>query len=121
MKNWQRRINIISGTRIGGLKAAKTNKLLHGEDFYQKIGRQGGQNGNTGGFASNPELARLAGARGGRKSRRGCANKTQKLLAKNHDKIKEMLAQKQPVSKIAKETGVPASTLYRRIKEDLWD
>lgn len=34
------------------------------------IGSKGGQNGHTGGFAANPELARTAGAKGGRISRR---------------------------------------------------
>ena len=43
--------------------------------FYAMIGRKGGQNGNTGGFAANPELARLAGAKGGRISRRGPVKK----------------------------------------------
>ena len=60
----------MTGTKAGGLKAAKTNKELHGDDFYRNIGRKGGQNGHTGGFASNPELARIAGAVGGHKSRR---------------------------------------------------
>ena len=50
------------GTKIGGAKAAKTNKLRHGDDFYHNIGKKGGQNGHTGGFASNPALARIAGA-----------------------------------------------------------
>ena len=63
------------GTKVGGLKAAKTNKELHGDDFYRNIGRIGGRNGHTGGFASNPELARLAGAKGGRISRRGPSRK----------------------------------------------
>lgn len=58
------------GTRSGGLKAAKKNMELHGKDFYRIIGSKGGQNGHTGGFASNRELARTAGAKGGRKSRR---------------------------------------------------
>jgi len=39
--------------------------------FYAKIGAKGGRNGRTGGFAANPELARIAGAKGGRISRRG--------------------------------------------------
>ena len=60
----------MSGTKTGGLKAAQKNKELHGKDFYRIIGSKGGQNGHTGGFASNPELARIAGAKGGRKSRR---------------------------------------------------
>ena len=60
----------MAGTKAGGQKAAATNKAKHGTDFYAKIGRKGGQNGRTGGFAANPELARIAGAKGGRISRR---------------------------------------------------
>ena len=60
----------MSGTKAGGLKAAKKNKERHGKDFYRIIGSKGGQNGHTGGFAANPELARKAGAKGGRISRR---------------------------------------------------
>lgn len=61
----------MAGTKEGGKKAAKTNKLRHGEDFYIINGRKGGQAGHTGGFASNPELAKLAGQKGGRNSHRG--------------------------------------------------
>lgn len=61
----------MSGTKIGGKKAARTNIELHGKDFYRLIGSKGGQNGHTGGFAANKELARIAGAKGGRKSKRG--------------------------------------------------
>jgi hypothetical protein len=60
----------MAGTKAGGVKAAATNKTRHGSDFYAKIGAKGGQNGNTGGFAANRELARIAGAKGGRISRR---------------------------------------------------
>ena len=60
----------MAGTKAGGLKAAATNKARHGKDFYASIGKKGGQNGHTGGFAANRELARIAGAAGGRKSRR---------------------------------------------------
>lgn len=52
-------------------KAALTNKLRQGDDFYARIGRKGGKNGNSGGFAANRELARIAGAKGGSISRRG--------------------------------------------------
>lgn len=58
------------GTKSGGQKAAKTNLKIHGKDFYRIIGSKGGQAGHTGGFAANPELARKAGAKGGRISRR---------------------------------------------------
>lgn len=61
----------MAGTKEGGLKAAVTNKIKHGKDFYAEIGRKGGKNGHTGGFASNPELAKIAGRKGGLKSRRG--------------------------------------------------
>ena len=61
----------MAGTKAGGQKAAATNKALHGSDFYAKIGAIGGKKGRTGGFAANPALARIAGAKGGRNSRRG--------------------------------------------------
>lgn len=61
----------MSGTKSGGLKARETNYKTHGIDFYREIGRKGGQNGHTGGFASNPELAKIAGAKGGKISKRG--------------------------------------------------
>lgn len=60
----------MAGTLAGGKKAAKTNISKYGEDFYARIGAKGGRNGHTGGFAANPALARVAGAKGGRKSRR---------------------------------------------------
>ena len=63
------------GTKAGGIAAAATNKARHGEDFYARIGRIGGRNGRTGGFHNNPELARRAGAKGGKISKRGKAKK----------------------------------------------
>lgn len=79
----------MSGTKSGGQKAAKTNIRLHGKDFYKRIGAIGGRNGKgpnyTGGFAANPELARIAGRKGGAKSRRGPAKD-------DIDKIEEELS-----------------------------
>jgi len=60
----------MAGTKAGGMKAAATNKAKHGADFYAKIGAKGGKLGRTGGFAANPELARIAGRKGGLISRR---------------------------------------------------
>ena len=69
----------MAGTKAGGAKAAATNKAKYGKDFYAKIGAAGGKLGRNGGFASNVvgtdgltgrERARLAGAAGGRVSRR---------------------------------------------------
>lgn len=65
----------MSGTKAGGLKARNTNLERHGNDFYRTIGKKGGQNGHTGGFAANPELARIAGRKGGLISRRGPAKR----------------------------------------------
>lgn len=65
----------MSGTVKGGKKAAETNKKRYGKDFYKRIGSEGGKKGTTGGFAANPELARIAGRKGGKKSKRGKAKK----------------------------------------------
>ena len=72
----------MAGTKEGGIKARNTNRERHGADWYARIGRIGGANGHTGGFASEakgddgltgPERARIAGAKGGRISKRGKA------------------------------------------------
>jgi hypothetical protein len=60
----------MAGTKKGGQLAAQTNKNKYGADFYAKIGQKGGKLGHTGGFFANRELARIAGSRGGRISRR---------------------------------------------------
>lgn len=74
----------MAGTVEGGRKAARTNRERHGKNFYQRIGAEGGRKGTTGGFASNaigcdgltgPQRARIAGAKGGRMSRRPKAEK----------------------------------------------
>lgn len=66
----------MAGTSVGGKAAALTNITKHGSDFYRRIGSMGGKKGTTGGFFANRELARAAGRKGGRISRRG-----KKLLA----------------------------------------
>lgn len=60
----------MAGTKQGGRSAASTNKKRYGKDFYARIGAMGGKKSRTGGFAANRELARAAGAKGGRISRR---------------------------------------------------
>lgn len=59
----------MAGTKAGGKLAAQKN-LARDPLFYAKIGQKGGRNGRTGGFAANPELARIAGRKGGQISRR---------------------------------------------------
>lgn len=72
----------MAGTKAGGMKARATNLAKYGNNFYANIGRKGGQNGHTGGFASDKvgadgltgyERAVVAGAKGGTLSKRGKA------------------------------------------------
>jgi uncharacterized protein len=75
----------MAGTKNGGAKAAATNRTKYGSDFYARIGAMGGKLGKTGGFASatlgkdgltGRQRAAIAGASGGRVSRRGKSKKT---------------------------------------------
>lgn len=69
----------MSGNVEGGKKAAQTNKQRYGMNFFRTIGAMGGKASTGGGFASNKvdengltgaDRARLAGAKGGKSSRR---------------------------------------------------
>lgn len=85
----------MSGTKAGGKKAAATNKAKHGADFYAMIGRKGGKNGHTGGFASNPELARLAGRKGGLISSK---DKHKAPIGERRNEIEELLRQEEELT-----------------------
>lgn len=65
----------VSGTKSGGMRAAVTMKERYGEDVYRRLGQKGGKvkTDKPKGFAANPALARKAGAKGGRRSKRGKA------------------------------------------------
>lgn len=98
------------GNRIGGLKCAATNKAKYGDDWYKKIGAIGGRNGiGKGGFASNHTLAQLAGAKGGRLSRRGKSPKTIESIRR----AKELREHGITVKNIAVAMQVTESTIYR--------
>lgn len=58
------------GTKKGGIKARNTI-LKDNPNFYVEIGRKGGSHCGMKGFALNKELAREAGRKGGKISRRG--------------------------------------------------
>ena len=62
----------MAGTKAGGTKASQTVKERYGKDFFAKIGAIGGAAKNTKpkGFAANPKLARIAGRKGGKVSKR---------------------------------------------------
>lgn len=69
----------MAGTKAGGQKSAKTNKEKYGDNFYREIGAKGGKAYVKKGFGTNIELARIAGVKGGRKSKRGKAIKNVKV------------------------------------------
>lgn len=74
----------MAGTKAGGAKAAATNKARHGENYYAEMGKIGGEapHSKPRWFEQHPELAAIAGAKGGRISRRGAAkNPTKKGLS----------------------------------------
>lgn len=99
------------GTVQGGKKAAQTNMERNGKDFYRRIGAIGGKNGHTGGFASNRALAALAGAKGGKKSKRG--HGVQKKLDQNADDILGMYNNGVSMRQLAIEYNVATGTIKR--------
>lgn len=101
----------MAGTKAGGLKAAATNKAKYGEDFYKKAGQRGGRNGHTGGFASNRELAKEAGRKGGMISRRGKPT--------TYDELKKIISLHlagETIADIAKATGKDYNTVKRLVR-----
>ena len=56
--------------KAGGSKVRKTIEERYGKDYWRKIGSKGGKATGMKGFALNPELARIAGKKGGTKSTR---------------------------------------------------
>jgi hypothetical protein len=65
-------VEIMAGTKQGGLNAAATNKAKFGDDYYVKLGAVGGKvKGQPKGFAAmDKDKVRAAGAKGGKISRR---------------------------------------------------
>ena len=55
--------------RADGIKAAKTMRAKYGKNYFERIGKKGGSRTNTKpkGFEANPALARIAGAKGGKR------------------------------------------------------
>jgi hypothetical protein len=66
----------MAGTKIGGQRAAQTNKDRYGLDYFKKIGSKGGTKTHQSGklalvnFSARREDARIYGAIGGKISRR---------------------------------------------------
>lgn len=75
----------------------------------QETGRKGGKNGKgpdyKGGFGGDRELAKRAGQKGGRISRRG--GKYTAILDENKEFIRESVKKKATIQSIADELGIP--------------
>lgn len=123
----------MSGTKVGGSKARETNRAKYGSDYYAQIGRIGGHNGHTGGFAANTYLAKEAGRLGGLKSKRPKVAK-RNIAAEQRDielkiaDFKEKLANTRIEIDTAQETRVCIEALrllekygYERTKSILED
>ena len=103
----------MSGTKAGGLKARQTNLKKYGKDFYRNIGHIGGTTPGRrpGGFAANPERAKLAGAKGGRNGKRGMSKDTPAKVAQ----IKDLLKKRASVEVIARNLGLAPTTIKHYI------
>lgn len=105
------------GTKSGELASKKWRETMlkkYGgkQGLYKamsKIGAQGGRNGHTGGFAYNPELARIAGAKGGSISKR---NDAISWYENNKDKIDALTKEGCDNKTIANALGVKLSKIY---------
>lgn len=109
----------MSGTREGGLKAAKTNKKKYGKNFYKLNGAKGGQNGHTGGFASNPALARVAGAKGGRNSRRCAPIVSTDEFKDKIPVIEAMYKDGESMAEISRKTKIPYGVIVQWVRKHL--
>ena len=105
------------GTKSGDLASKRWRETMlknHGGEeglrkMMAKVGAIGGRNGHTGGFAYNPELARIAGAKGGSISKRGEAIT---WYENNKDKIDALTKEGYDNKTIANALGVKLSKIY---------
>ena len=106
----------MAGTVDGGRKARETNYKKYGKDFYKKVGALGGKMGRTGGFAANLELAKTAGAIGGRKSTRGPSYEEKYSLSRA--RIISMYNDGISYKDISRAVGIPYSCLLNRMHQE---
>lgn len=69
----------MAGSRATGIKAAVTNKLRHGEEYYKLIGKKGGTAGTGHAFAHGKVSPSIAGHIGGQLSIRGVKQTKEEL------------------------------------------
>ena len=115
-------------TKAGKIATEKWRKTM--EERYgsvtekmKEVGRIGGQNGYgpdyRGGFASNKALAIVAGAKGGRISRRKSAYHD--IFEENNERIKELLLSGGRLIDLADELNVPYKSLLQYVKKYIYN
>ena len=103
----------MSGSKAGGRKAAATNKQRHGDDFYARIGAKGGRNGHTGGFAADRERAKIAGAKGGKMSKR---DDVERWWSKFGEEVETRMESGDTCKEIANDMGLSYQSMMYRIR-----
>lgn len=103
----------MSATVEGGKKAAAAIKRKYGEDFYVRMGRKGGRISHGGGFTNNSDLAREAGLKGGRNSKRGAT--VMNILENKKDEVIEF-SRIYSYKDTARYFGVSYTTLRKFLK-----
>ena len=105
-----------SGTKEGKIASEKWKHTMlkkYGKDGLrrrmQEIGAKGGRNGHTGGFAADRELARVAGAKGGRISKRDGAKN---WYEKNKHEIEYMRQDGFTIKEICSALGCSQQKMY---------
>ena len=116
----ERRINTISGTQAGGLKTRETVYSKYGTDYYTNIGQKGGRtSGVKKGFAANLALAKIAGAKGGRISRRGSDRESAAKIEKYAEDIKREYADGSSLVQLSKDFDISYVALIRWARENI--
>lgn len=83
------------GTVEGGKKAAATNKMRYGVEFYRTIGKMGGVKSRGGGFAYDRDIAREAGRLGGLTSKRRFTAQQKAKLSEQRARLWQVQKEKQ--------------------------
>lgn len=111
--------------KIASEKWRKTMAEKYGSvtEKMRETGRIGGRNGKgsdyRGGFASNHEHAKIAGAKGGSISRR--KSKYHAIFEENKVRIEDTLKSTNSLKELAKSIGVPYNSLLTYVKKYIYN
>ena len=117
-----------AGTKEGDLATERWKKTMENKfgsreavvKEFQRRGRKGGSKGGIRkGFAANPAMAKIAGGKGGRISRRGPGSTVKTKIEPNADKIEKLYFNGFSVPQISKKLNIPYGTLLKWAKSNL--